>query len=533
MSDSSYLKKSVGDALSTGLAAIAVQQPNDSVEFLGNFLLNYVETKRGEIEVEDMRKKVKQDVMVKKAAEDDAVAEADKAAAAKAIQRQEEDKLEKDLKKASEVTECIGDVLQFLQKNAGATSAYIAHKEAVVLTEGEDPVNQLQYVNATAENAFLVGKTLAEPGEFDPEEGAPRASGITFDAWKVVEPAEPAEGEDPAEPAAPDYIHVPNTIRESRMKYYGVPKLGAFACVTFKYRTYLHANVFEDPPDPEEGQPKLSANAVPKDMVLAMDSMGQANEFSDDQLAMLQKWAALLGKELERSEAKIHSAELKKRKNIKSDNDKYIKEEYGKVTDTNATALQEAIDKLNAPAEEGQPETPEDVKEMEDKMIRLKYATELVMGKAKSQLTAIKACRTPVKPGIAKVLECVLSLLGYTKSSMYNMSNQTLDWSKMRELLDAEFFSKIQAYDGKATKPFETAETIGTFPKAMKEPDTWKAMCDVASPDELQATAIAYEYLKKWAQAAVDARVTAVTQRIAAEEARLAAEAEAAAAAED
>lgn len=523
----------MGDALSTGLAAIAVQQPDDSVEFLGNFLLNYVETKRSELEVEEMRQKAKQEVLVKKAAEDEAAAELTKAAAGKAVLRQEEDKLEKDIKKASEVTECIGDVLSFLQKNAGATSAYIAHKEAVVKEEGEDPVNQLQYVNATPENAFLIGKVLPEGGEPDDEGKYPRASGITFDAWKLVDPPEPEEGEEPGEPTAPDYLHVANSIREPRTKFFGVPKLGAYACATFRYKTYLHANVFEDPPDPEEGQPKLSANAVPKDMVLAMDSMGQANEFTDDQLAALQKWAAILGKELERSEAKIHSSELKKRKNIKVDNDKYIKEEYGKITDANATAQQEAVDKLNAPPEEGQPETPEDVKEMEDKMIKLKYATELVMGKAKSQLTSIKACRTPVKPGIAKVLECVLSLLGYTKASMYNMSNNSLDWSKMRELLDAEFFSKIQAYDGKATKDFETAEAIGSFKKALKEPEAVKAMCDVASPDELQVAAVAYEYLKKWAQCAVDARVTAVTQRIAAEEARLAAEAEAAAAAEE
>jgi hypothetical protein len=49
--DTDYLKSSVGDALTQGLAAVAVKQPNDPVEFLGNFLVAYVDTKQKEMEV--------------------------------------------------------------------------------------------------------------------------------------------------------------------------------------------------------------------------------------------------------------------------------------------------------------------------------------------------------------------------------------------------------------------------------------------------------------------------------------------------
>ena len=48
MTDAAYLKSTVGDALSKGMAQVAVSQPNDAVDFLGQFLLNYYATKVAE-----------------------------------------------------------------------------------------------------------------------------------------------------------------------------------------------------------------------------------------------------------------------------------------------------------------------------------------------------------------------------------------------------------------------------------------------------------------------------------------------------
>jgi hypothetical protein len=48
--ESEYLKSSVGDALTQGLAATAVKQPNDPVEFLGNFLVAFVGAKNALLE---------------------------------------------------------------------------------------------------------------------------------------------------------------------------------------------------------------------------------------------------------------------------------------------------------------------------------------------------------------------------------------------------------------------------------------------------------------------------------------------------
>ena len=38
--DSDYLKETVGEVLSDALAAVAIQQPADPIEFIGNYLLH-------------------------------------------------------------------------------------------------------------------------------------------------------------------------------------------------------------------------------------------------------------------------------------------------------------------------------------------------------------------------------------------------------------------------------------------------------------------------------------------------------------
>jgi hypothetical protein len=49
--DAEYLKETVGQALADGLSAVAISQPSDSVEFLGQYLLKYVALKERELQV--------------------------------------------------------------------------------------------------------------------------------------------------------------------------------------------------------------------------------------------------------------------------------------------------------------------------------------------------------------------------------------------------------------------------------------------------------------------------------------------------
>lgn len=49
--DALYLKENINDAISEGLTAMVVQSPDDPIEYLGNYLLNYVDRQIGKKKV--------------------------------------------------------------------------------------------------------------------------------------------------------------------------------------------------------------------------------------------------------------------------------------------------------------------------------------------------------------------------------------------------------------------------------------------------------------------------------------------------
>ncbi len=49
--DAAYLKENIGEVLAEGLTHVLVRQPEDSVEFLANWLLEYVDSKEKEQKV--------------------------------------------------------------------------------------------------------------------------------------------------------------------------------------------------------------------------------------------------------------------------------------------------------------------------------------------------------------------------------------------------------------------------------------------------------------------------------------------------
>lgn len=49
--DAEYLKENVGTALAKGLAAVTIAKPADPVEFLGNWLLKYIDNRAVEEKV--------------------------------------------------------------------------------------------------------------------------------------------------------------------------------------------------------------------------------------------------------------------------------------------------------------------------------------------------------------------------------------------------------------------------------------------------------------------------------------------------
>jgi hypothetical protein len=157
-------------------------------------------------------------------------AEAAAALAAKPLSGEEE--VEAELKATTDIAELYPKILNMIKRATGATSAYIGVKGVREATENEPAVPVISFI-AGSDGSQMEGKTLIGQPEDDPE-GTP-AEGVLFDLFIGKEAPEPTD-EDAEEPGLiyPQELVIPNVIREPRMKFFGVPAIGAFAAVPLK-----------------------------------------------------------------------------------------------------------------------------------------------------------------------------------------------------------------------------------------------------------------------------------------------------------
>ena len=147
------------------------------------------------------------------------------------------------------------DLTDFLQKNTSATGVYIGrlvHPSKEIADDDDDTAHLdteapkvVKYINASKGHEFLVDSVLAAD------------SGITHDVFKESEEdPDPAasEGEENATKAAePDsvlknykgVVYVPEVVRETRMTFQRVPRLGAFMAVPLVYNSCLSDEALE------------------------------------------------------------------------------------------------------------------------------------------------------------------------------------------------------------------------------------------------------------------------------------------------
>lgn len=259
--DAAYLRKHVQGALSQALLAMAIQQPEDSVEFVGQYLLEYVrrdEEKRREeqelkeatelaqierdrlqlVDIERRGKQIEQDKYVEQLA---------------AYLRELPDTGDSKQAAMDSATEFLADYLK-------VPAAYVAVKRTVEENE------VLYYMSSNGEQrARVVGKTLAK-AEFNEDEPVYR-QGLTFDAFIVPEePEVEVDPEDenfvpPPPPTAQPKL-VENTMRERRVKFFGIPQLGSFLAVPLRFESVDHEEGCK-PEEPSEESEAPAEGAAP------------------------------------------------------------------------------------------------------------------------------------------------------------------------------------------------------------------------------------------------------------------------------
>lgn len=253
------------------------------MEYIGNYLLKYVERKQQEERRKDSLASAEekfseynknQDVKQKQVAE----------VAAELFKFDSKVKnFATSLHFMPSKTLMMNSLVDFIENDLSIPASYIALKKVV------GDVETLHYLVASNSQQHVLGKKLVKVST---EEGddAPTRQGISFEAFKLPEvPEEEAteEAEEggelkppkPAPKASP--LIVVNAMREQRCKFFGIPKLGAYVALPFTYDSIDHENgcVF-NPGDSEAGvAPSYNLIKAPSQFIIGIDTIGKFRQF--------------------------------------------------------------------------------------------------------------------------------------------------------------------------------------------------------------------------------------------------------------
>lgn len=185
-------------------------------------------------------------------------------------------------------------VTNFLDAYLKVPAVYVAVKKVA----GESET--LNYISANSSQANVVGKVLKKPAEEDGDD-IPARQGCSFEAFKlpVVEEPEEVELEEGEEPPPPPPAPVPqplvidNVMRDSRIQFFGIPKLGSYVAVPFSYKSCDHSTgcMRADAitaPEGEEGElvtvsepdAPYVKNYITVSLIIGSDTIGEFRRYS-------------------------------------------------------------------------------------------------------------------------------------------------------------------------------------------------------------------------------------------------------------
>eukprot|EP01138_Halocafeteria_seosinensis_P006331 gb/GECG01006472.1/.p1 GENE.gb/GECG01006472.1/~~gb/GECG01006472.1/.p1 ORF type:complete len:604 (+),score=175.96 gb/GECG01006472.1/:1-1812(+) len=270
--DAQFLEHTVKEALTEGLSSAVAARPEDPVDYLGHYLLQYANRIEAEEQLraeEELYEQEKRDYEAEQERQREEVQEHEDGS--KQIQ-EEQKEIESLLEQCENVDhEILEKVINLVQKRTGATGVYVAKKEPNVPFEAEGEggpgseeqgeaeggggeeeeeegaQNRLRYVAATSGHEHLLDKWITEK------------EGTTFKAWVMPEAAEGEEEEEEEEeeeaeedeggggkdkepkpePELPT-INVEDAVQDPNVKFFGIPKLGGFAAVPIRYNNLTH-----------------------------------------------------------------------------------------------------------------------------------------------------------------------------------------------------------------------------------------------------------------------------------------------------
>jgi hypothetical protein len=250
----------IGVIISQGLSETYQNQPKNPVDFLGKWLLHITEIEQAKKEGDRKNDyhaeqvsnhehkcklaKVEQDDLNKE------LVKKDEKEAAFFTKVDASDDLEDNLK----------DLTDYLYEYTNSTSAYIA-KLVPHISKIEEDDDDTAHIIENAPMTLDIYHVGPESFDFIKRKTIEKGEGIVHDIFNEVEEApqadedaKPVEGEDEGEgekevvkeEPKPQHVIVPDVVREPRIKYFKVPRLGSLLCIRLKYDSCLTESALDE-----------------------------------------------------------------------------------------------------------------------------------------------------------------------------------------------------------------------------------------------------------------------------------------------
>lgn len=502
--DALYTKLNVNDALVEALTSLAVVQPDDPIEYLGKYLLQWVG-----------RRNIS-------AAQTEIVSLAEEKAAhygvAEALKNKNlEDKQNSIDMRTVELNEFLAHVkslapegresvlnssCDFLAKFLKIPAVYISVKQIA----GE--VEFLKYIGAnSSQRNFVIGKKLSKANDADGED-LPQRQGLSFDAFKLpeVEPEpEPEPDENgnlpPArEPPKLQPLRINNVMRDKRVKFFGIPKLGAYAAIPFEMDSNYHDSGVKLGESVDGQPPEFVNNKVKTQLLLSMDTIGNYRIFTDEDISVAKTITDTLVEVLTNIENDVYEKQ------------KSIFESYQQNLEVIASLTTTSVDEESAFATAQlsslSDEERAEIGTLAEAEARALFWTQTLLNNPTNAiLKSLHEYKIPMFPSLLNLLFAVGCLLSNPPASMRDCGGD-LSWESLKEIALNSITNKLLVFNPREVKTVVlecSASSIRQFCESnnLFDPSVYPPLLSLASilsnwlKKNLNAREVAISYFKE------------------------------------
>jgi hypothetical protein len=584
--DAEYLKRTVGPALSQGMAEIVSRQPGDAIDYLGNFLIRYADAQQAATAAAEKAAREEKEASVQAAIREKRRARIEAEAAEKAAAQARADDLLATLATVDEVDGAVlSKLLQVVQAKTGSRAVYLGQKVAVqgAAAAGEDgeggaSAEVIKYIAASEGSEAMLDNVL------------PSGAGVTFDVFKAPEASDADEDPDAEldenaakKKAGPKPgLLVENTLAEPRIHYFEYAKLGSYFAVPVQYNAYLHENAVSEESlkqfsdhlqavaAAEEASAarrqakaeKAAAAAAAAEQRAAAGEDGTGGDddgagegggeeeeepppVADVEYVRAQTSLVLCmdtlglgldlyteeGLDLARAAAAALAAALERteRAQLESEFRSLLaaQEDNSKALDSLGEVQRQQSEALQDDVAAlrtklGRAGASEEDQEYEVLKLKEDAARKAVL-LLQAQIKELERYKIAPKGESLKALKAACFTLGYTRDDIQDKATKKLDWLKMRQIFGGSFFDRLRAFDPEAKKKVHKYQNLKHLEKLL----------DGITVASMNTKSVAVGAVLAWNQAVVTVRKAAVEKRAREKAAAEAEEAAAAAAGAD